>query len=439
MRNNFILLLLLTFSLTASAQSPKSFSLDEAITYALSNSLSIKNAQIGIADANEQIKENKALGLPTVSATLGYNHYLKLPVSLVPAEFFGGQAGEFAELAFGTKNNISAAVDVQSLLFDWSYLTALKAARAYRSYSEEEKVMTEADVKNQVRSAYLPSLIIDESKKTLEKNIANVKNLRFETSELYKAGFVEQLDVDRLDLTIANLETQLGNLDRQKQLVYNTLKLVMNYPIDQEIIISDNLDKLLVEASVNDLEADINYSSRPEYRLANMGKKLNLLNIDYVKSTYYPNLVGFGQYSQSGQSDDFFNNNIWIDVAVVGVQMNVPLYSGGGKKAKLQRAQLDLARTENQMRSLERVIWLEVGNARIAYKNARVNVAEQEKNLALAQRIYDTTQIKYKEGVGSSLEITQAEQALFQSQQNIIQARYELLLAKIDLDKALGK
>ena len=126
-------------------------------------------------------------------------------------------------------------------------------------------------------------------------------------------------------------------------------------------------------------------------------------------------------------------------MAVVGVQMNVPLYSRGGKKAKLQRAQLDLARTENQMRSLERVIWLEVGNARIAYKNARVNVAEQEKNLALAQRIYDTTQIKYKEGVGSSLEITQAEQALFQSQQNIIQARYELLLAKVDLDKALGK
>lgn len=439
MRNNFILLLLLTFGLTASAQSPKSFSLDEAITYALSNSLSIKNAQIGIADANEQIKENKALGLPTVSATLGYNHYLKLPISLVPAEFFGGQVGEFAELAFGTKNNISAAVDVQSLLFDWSYLTALKAARAYRSYSEEEKVMTESDVKNQVRSAYLPSLIIDESKKTLEKNIANVKKLRFETSELYKAGFVEQLDVDRLDLTIANLETQLGNLDRQKQLVYNSLKLVMNYPIDQEITISDNLDKLLVKASVEDLESDINYSSRPEYRLANKGKKLNLLNIDYVKSTYYPNLVGFGQYSQSGQSDDFFNNNIWIDVAIVGVQMNVPIYNGGGKKAKLQRAQLDLARTENQMRSLERVIWLEVGNARITYKNARVNLAEQDKNLALAQRIYDTTQIKYKEGVGSSLEITQAEQALFQSQQNVIQSRYELLLAKIDLDKALGK
>ena len=439
MRNNLLMFLLLSFGISASAQNPKSFSLDEAISYALGNSLSIKNAQIGIADANEQIKENKAIGLPTISANLGYNYYFKLPVSLVPAEFFGGQAGEFSKLAFGTKNNISAGIEAQTLLFDWSYLTGLKAARAYRDYSEEERTLTEVEVKNQVRSAYMPSLIIEESKKTLAKNIDNVKQLRHETSEMYKAGFVEQLDVDRLDLTIANLETELSNLDRQTQLIYNALKLVMNYPMDQEITVSDNLDKLLIEASQEDLDGKINYTARPEYRVAERGKSLNLLNIEYMKSTYYPNLSGFASYTQQGQSDDFFNNNIWTDVGIVGLKASIPIYSGGGKKAKLHRAQLDLAKTENNIRSLERGIWLEIGNARIAYTNAKVRVAEQQKNLALAQRIYDTTQIKYKEGVGSSLEISQAEQALFQSQQNVIQARYELLLAKVDLDQALGK
>lgn len=439
MRNNFLMLLLLIFGISAGAQTPKSFSLDEAISYALGNSLSIKNAQIGIADANEQIKENKAIGLPTISANLGYNYYFKLPVSLVPAEFFGGQAGEFSKLAFGTKNNISAGIEAQTLLFDWSYLTGLKAAHAYRDYSEEEKTLTEVEVRNQVRSAYLPSLIIEESKKILAKNIDNVKQLRHETSEMYKAGFVEQLDVDRLDLTIANLETNLGNLDRQIQLVYNALKLVMNYPMDMEIIVSDDLDKLLIEASQEDLGGKINYTARPEYRVAERGKSLNLLNIEYMKSTYYPNLSGFASYTQQGQSGDFFNNNIWTDIGIVGLKASIPIYSGGGKKAKLHRAQLDLAKTENNIRSLERGIWLEIGNARIAYTNAKVRVAEQQKNLALAQRIYDTTQIKYKEGVGSSLEISQAEQALFQSQQNVIQARYEFLLAKVDLDKALGK
>ena len=124
---------------------------------------------------------------------------------------------------------------------------------------------------------------------------------------------------------------------------------------------------------------------------------------------------------------------------MVGLSVNVPLYSGGAKKAKLQRAKLDLEKSNNQMRSLERAIWMEVGNARVAYKNAVQRVTDQQKNLDLAQKIYNTTQIKYKEGVGSSLEITQAEQALFQSQQNVIQAKYELLLSKVDLDKALGK
>ncbi len=147
----------------------------------------------------------------------------------------------------------------------------------------------------------------------------------------------------------------------------------------------------------------------------------------------------FAQYQQVGQSGKIFQDNLWTDLGVVGLSINVPIYSGGAKSAKLQRAKLDLERSNNQIRSLERVIWMEIGNDRIAYKNAVQRVQDQQKNLALAQRIYDTTQIKYKEGVGSSLEITQAEQALFQSQQNVIQARYELLLTKVDLGKALGK
>jgi outer membrane protein TolC len=150
-------------------------------------------------------------------------------------------------------------------------------------------------------------------------------------------------------------------------------------------------------------------------------------------------LVTFAQYQQTGQSGKIFQDNLWTDLGVVGLSVNVPLYSGGAKKAKLQRAKLDLEKSNNQMRSLERAIWMEVGNARVAYKNAVQRVTDQQKNLDLAQKIYNTTQIKYKEGVGSSLEITQAEQALFQSQQNVIQAKYELLLSKVDLDKALGK
>ncbi|MFK8008494.1 MAG: TolC family protein [Saprospiraceae bacterium] len=442
MRNNFLTLLLLIFGISANAQNVKSFTLDEAIAYALTNSYDIKNAHIGIADADQLIKENKAIGMPQVSGSLGYSYSFKLPETVVPAGLFTGMPieGEFEKLpAFGAKNRITATIDASFLAFDYSYLTALKAARTAKNMAFSQKEQAEMMVKNQVREAYLPPLILEETKKTLQKNIVNLEKLFFETKELYKAGFVEQLDVDRLELSLANLNTEVNNLDRQKELVYNVLKFTMNYPADQSIVISDDINRLLVDADSGDLEGDINYSTRAEYRVAQQGQILQDLNVSYIKSTYYPNLVTFAQYQQTGQSGKIFQDNLWTDLGVVGLSINVPIYSGGAKKAKLQRAKLDLEKSNNQLRSLERVIWMEVGNARIAYSNAVQRVADQQKNLDLAQRIYDTTQIKYKEGVGSSLEITQAEQALFQSQQNVIQARYELLLAKVDLDQALGK
>jgi len=443
MRNTIPLLLFLFISISARAQDNRTFSLADAINYALENSLEIKNAHIGIADAEQRILENKALGLPTVSASLGYQYDYKLADLVITRGLFSGmpefgvydKIPPFAPL----KNNLSAGVQAQSLIFDWSYLQAIKAAKAYRDFSHKQKSQEENQVKNNVRTAYLPPLILEESKKTIQKNITNLEKLLFETKELYKAGFVEQLDIDRLELSLANLKTEVDNIDRQKQLSYNYLKQVMNYPLNESISISDNIDLLLSEATMEDLEGNINLVARPEYEVAEMNRVLNELNVAYTKATYYPSLGGFANYTQFGQSEDFLNNNIWNSRGSAGLSLNVPIYSGGGKKAKLHRAQLDLEKANNQMLMLEKVIAMEVGNARITYKNALQRVADQEKNLAMAQRIYDTTQIKYKEGVGSSLEISTAEQALFQSQQNVIQARFELLQAKVELDKALGK
>jgi outer membrane protein len=442
MRNNLMMFLLLLFSISASAQNIKSFTLDEAIAYALANSFEVKNAYIEIADADQLIKENKATGMPQISGSLGYSYSFKLPETVVPAGLFTGMPieGEFEKLpAFGAKNRLTASIDASFLAFDYSYLTALKAARTAKNMAFSQKEQVEVTVKNKVREAYLPSLILEETRNTLQKNIANLEKLFFETKELYKAGFVEQLDVDRLELSLANLKTEINNIDRQKDLIYNVLKFSMNFPADQQIAVSDDINRLLIDVEPIDLNGKVNYSTRAEYRVVQQSQILQDLNVSYIKSTYYPNLVTFAQYQQTGQSGKIFQDNLWTDLGVVGLSVNVPLYSGGAKKAKLQRAKLDLEKSNNQMRSLERAIWMEVGNARVAYKNAVQRVTDQQKNLDLAQKIYNTTQIKYKEGVGSSLEITQAEQALFQSQQNVIQAKYELLLSKVDLDKALGK
>jgi len=213
----------------------------------------------------------------------------------------------------------------------------------------------------------------------------------------------------------------------------------MGYPLEKSISINDEIDQLLVDASEIDMTDPSTFlRDRPEVKLAQLGIELSELNVEYQKSPLYPSLGAFGQYQQQAQGNKLFDSQ-WFDVAVVGLQLNVPIFNGLGTKSKINRAKLEVEKAQNDLRQLERVINMEVGNARIAYQNAKRKVENQIKNVELAQRIYNTTQIKYKEGVGSSLEITTAEQELFRTQQNLIQAKYDLLQAKMELDKALGK
>jgi len=186
-----ILLFFLCFGTILQAQEKTSFTLEEAVHYAMENSLTLKNSFIDITDAEERILENRAFGLPKVNFGVNYQYFLELPVSLVPAEFFGGMPGEFSELTFGTKNNLAASLEASTMVFDWSYFTGLRAAKAYRNFASQQVLTSKREVRNQVQSAYLPPLILEESKKTLQKNITNLEKLLFETKELYKAGFVE--------------------------------------------------------------------------------------------------------------------------------------------------------------------------------------------------------------------------------------------------------
>lgn len=438
---NHVILFFTMLCLSLGAQNPVEMTLDEAIKYALEHSIDMRMAQLNIADAEEQIIERRAIGMPKVTAGANYQYFLQIPASVVDISNFDPNVpeGTFEKLQFGLRNNLTLDLSANALLFDASYLTALKAAKAYRSYAEKDRERVVYEVRNTIVEAYLPALILEESKKTLLKNIDNLNNLLTETRALYKEGFVEQLDVDRLDLSLANLQTEIENLDRQKELIYNVLKFQMGYPIGDPIIAVDDIEKLFIPASDEDLTSDINYARRPEIQVLELGIQLNKLNIQVNKSGYLPSLAAFGSYQQSAQGNNLFDNPVWVPSAVVGLQLNIPIFDGFDRRAKINRAKLDLEEAIVQQTQLKRAISLEVTNARTSYINAVQRLDSQEKNKNLAEKIYNTTKIKYKEGVGSSLEITQAEQSLYETQQNYVQARYDLLVAKRALDKALGE
>lgn len=423
------------------AQEIKELTLAEAIEYAMNNNISIKNSILDVEDASEQIVEQRAVGIPRVDASVNWDYALALPVSLIPNEFLDPSAppGEFTAVKFGTRNNFVAGIEANTLIFDFTYLTGLKAAKLYKVYAGEQLNQQRFDIKYLIIDAYLPALIIQENIETVKKNISNIEKLRKETQALYEAGFVEQLDVDRLDLTLTNLATELENLNRQGSLIYNVLKFKMGYPMDQEIIAVDDMEALFELATDDELSASVNYETKPEYRVLKLGKELNEMNITLNKAAYYPSLSGFASFNGVAQGDDLINDPIWSSNSYLGLSLKVPIFDGLQKKAKVNRARLDLAGVVNRQIDLERAITLEVQNARTNYISAIERWKNQKKNVELAERIHETTQVKYREGVGSSVEITQAEYSLFDTQSNYIRARYDLLVAKMALDKALGK
>lgn len=426
-----------------SGTSAISMTLDDAVAFAWANTNSIKNASINIADAEQQIAQRLATGLPSINGSASFNRYIDVPVQVLPEQFVqliqALNPGEevSSEATFLLKNNFTAGINLDALIFDGSYFTALKASKRYRSYVQEEMLVEKQNLRYQVIDAYLPVLLIDENLKILELNLENLDKLLFESEQLYKEGFVEQLDVDRLALSKANLQIERENLLNQRAGAINLLKLVLNFPKEQELILTEVLTDLKTELAGEAITGDVNVVNRPEVNLAAAGLELQNLNVEVNQKAFWPTLRGLAVYQQSFQGNTF-NDGFWAPTTIVGLNLNVPIFDGFGKKANVERARLDLEKATNQKVDLERSIQTEVTNARITYLNALRSLANQEKNIDLASRIYDTTQIKYKEGVGSSLELNQAEQSLYQTQSNYLQSLYDLVSARFDLQKALG-
>lgn len=409
-------------------------SMDQLIDYALANSPEMLDAQLKVQDAEAQILQSKSTGLPQVSGTGTYQRYFEVPIVPLPPEFTGGEP---QEVSFVLKNNFTAGVNLDAMIFDAAYFVALKAARAARTYAQLELIDRQRQVRQQVRDVYLPVLLLQSNLAQLDKNLSNLEELFRETQEIYEAGFAEQLDVDRLALSLANLRTERDALDRQYQNALRALKFTINYPAGQELTIADDMEAMLSDDNPEMLTTTVNYNRRPEINLLDKAIELSDLNVQNFKTRYLPSLRGFAGYQYQYQGNDF-QTGFWAPTGFVGLTLNVPIYDGGFKRSQIDRANITRQQVQVQRSTVQRLIDLEVENAQATYLSAQERLNDRVDNLALAQRIYDTTQVKYREGVGSSLEVNQAEQALYTAQTNRLQAIYEVLQAKIALEEALG-
>jgi outer membrane protein TolC len=434
------------------------FSLEEAIAYALENSSTVKMQELEILDADGQILEYKSTGIPTLDASVDYQYFLDIPTQILPdfispavyGVLFNENLLEQREIStnatspvrFGTDQNVTANLTMNTMIFDYTWFKGLKAQQLYRDLVRKQLEQKEFDVRSNVTKAYLAILIAEKNYELLEKNIDNLTDVRSETQAIFESGFAEQLDVDRLDFSLENLKTERENVFRLIDISKNLLKFQMGFPIRDDISLKDGFDNLvnLTITESLDLNEPVIYDNRPEYQAILMGLKLQDINQKVIKLGYLPRLDGFASYSRILQRNQLFNEEEapWFPSTVVGISMKVSIFDGLNKKARLARAKIDEEQTLVNKREFERGMNLAVQNGRIQFINARQTVLNRQKALDLAQRIFDVAQIKYTEGVGSSLERTQAEADLYTAQNNYINALYDLIVAKTDLDIALG-
>jgi outer membrane protein TolC len=431
---------LMAFVSKAPAQTKNEFSVTQCVDYAYKNNMQVKNALLAIKSQEAINKEVTASAMPTVSATVGGVNYLELPVSLLPGEIFGGPAGTFIPVRFGTKFNANASLQLQQLLFDGQVFVALQARRTTIALQQKSAEVTEEMIKTNIHKIYYQLVVSKTQIALLDANIERLQKLEHDSRELYKNGFVEKLDLDKIAVQVANLQTEKLKASNAIEMGYIGLKTLMGMPVNDTLILVDKIseDQITTDIASNQ---DYQYTDRKEFQAVSLGKKLNEYNIKRYQLSYLPTIAMSGAYTKNAQRNqfDFFKGGDWFTTSFVGLNISVPIFDGFARKARITKAKIDLQQTENQLQNLRITIDAEVTQAKMNFATAISTLNNQKKNMQLAESVYTQTKKKYEIGTGSNMEITGAQTDLVTAQTNYIGALYGAIIARVDFLKATGK
>lgn len=442
----YFLTLFLAFPFALFAQdleesTPKTFTLSEAIIYGLENSYNAEIANKDVALALKQKWEIIAQGLPQLSGNAEYRNNLNQPVTLIPGEIAGGDPGTFVPVTFGTKQNLTATAKWDQLIFDGSYIVGVQSAKTLLQISENAKVKTDLQVKELITNAYGNVLLARESVEIAMRNLETVdKNLN-DTRVTYENGLIEEEAVEQLEITLLGLQTSLNNAKRMEVIAYDMLKVSMGISVSTPIIAVDNLEKLSTEYfDLQLLNKEIPVEENIDYRIAKDQSNQAEILIKLEKSKALPTLTAFVNYGAQANSDtfSFFNNNqVYYDQSVLGLSLNVPIFSSGLRSARTAQKKIQYEQSLLQLEYTKNQVELDIQSAKNDYEFSLENYANKEKSLDLANRIENKNQIKFLEGLSSSFELSEAQQQLYRSQQEYLQAMLDVITTKIELENLL--
>ncbi|HTM65031.1 MAG TPA: TolC family protein [Flavipsychrobacter sp.] len=457
MRRQFRRLLILIASLPFAlhAQEAQRMSLEDCLRYAAQNQIKIKNALLDQQSTLAKNREVTGMAYPQINAKGGINYAPLVAAFEIPDFISGAIKGAVQSqylndtfrnapigtlpLAFQPKWTTTGTLEASQILFDPSVLVALQARKTLEELAAKSVDITIQDVKVAVTKAYYNVLIAEKQQGLVEQNLTRLQQMEHEMNEYYKAGFREKIDVDRITVALNNLKTQQIRIDQAIGLARLSLKYQMGMPLQTPIALADSLSDNSLNSDL--LVDELDFNDRNEFELLQIQNRLYSYDVKRYRLGWIPTLSFFGNYGYTlyNQAKLFEPGGNWQKSALLGVSLNVPIFDGFQRRNRLKQAEITLQKNENDIENLKMGLGLEEQTAKISLRNNLLTLANQRSNMELAEEVYNTARIKYNEGVGSSLEVMDAESALREAQTNYFTALYDAMTARVDLQKALGQ
>lgn len=436
----FLAMLFLLSTYTVKGQ--QTFSIKQAIEYALLNNEGVLNSELAIEDSEAQVWETKSGGLPKVDGAIGYGNNIDIPVSIIPANTFDPTApeGDVVAVRFGVQHSANFGIRASQMIWDGSFFIGLQAAKTLRELSKTNKLKTETDVVGLVTKAYYLVVINEARIGLIDANYTSLEGTMKETQALYEDGFAEKIDVSRLQVQLNNLITEKQGVENAVVSAKNLLKTAMGMPVSLPIDLTDDLNGIDFEYDINEIN-EFQLQSRVEVQQINYNRELATLDYKNAKAAYIPTVDMTAAWGRNNGSDVFGTlwSNEWFTSSMIGLNVNIPIFEGFKKRYTVQRKRIQMETLNNNYKQLSNNIASELADAKNGLDVNKERLEVQQSNMELAAEVRDMVTEKYREGVGSNLEVINAEQDYKEAETNFLEALYNSILSKINLDIALGK
>ena len=416
--------------------------LDDCIELALKNNENLKNSILEENISKAVSKEYLAVGLPQINVDGGLKYNYEVQKSLIDISRFmpGVTEGTEQEVQFGQTYEGRFDFNIDQMIFNGSYFVGLSATKELEKLSNKLTQRTEIDIYESVSKAYYTVLNTKSRIDLVNSNIERLSTLLEESKQLYDNGFIEKLDIDRITVSYNNLQSEKIKTDRLYDLSLFVLKFQIGIPLSQKIKLIGNLNEDILENFDFDL-SKFDYNKRIEYSILKTDRNLKSYDLKNNRSQYLPQIYvnyNYGLNTSASSYDLFFDSYRWKNFGTFGLKLVVPIFDGFLKRSKINQSKYKIEQIDNQLSFLERSIDLQINQSVVGYSNSKESLEITSKNLDLALSIYNASEKKYKEGVGSNLEVLNANAGLKQAQTNYYNAVYEVIISKINLEKTLG-